>query len=241
MAQPPLSRTNSKQGARFYATIALICIIIGALMFCFLYDNVREQNDVARLDGPTLTWLVGHRNDTVTVIMQAVTNIASPFVLASLIVGGSLIWAWRKRELWRPALLIGAMGLAVATSTLIKQIVGRGRPPIGDMLLPHEIDFSFPSGHTIGIAVLMLVAGYLIYSRLPTTKKLVLWILGTVFVVGLVACSRLYLAYHWVTDVSASIGLAFIILGVVILIDQILKNKKVVIHLETVLKNRIFR
>ena len=236
MVQPTLSSINSKQNVRFYATIALICILIGALMFGFLYDNVREQNDVARLDGPTLTWLVSHRNDTVTVIMQTVTNITSPFVLASLIVGGSLIWAWRKHELWRPALLIGAMGVAVATSTIIKQIVGRGRPPIGDIILPLEIDYSFPSGHTIGVAVLMLVAGYLIYSRRPTIKRLILWILGTVFVVGIVACSRLYLAYHWVTDVSASIGLAFIILGIVILVDLFLKNKKTVVRHVTALQ-----
>lgn len=237
MVQPPLSSISNKQSIRFYAAIALICILIGALTFGFLYDNVREQNDVARLDTPTLTWLVSHRNDTVTVIMQAVTNIASPFILASLIVGGSLIWAWRKRELWRPALLIGAMGLAVATSTIIKQIVGRGRPPFSNMVLPLEVDFSFPSGHTIGIAVLMLVTGYLIYSRRPTTKKLILWILGTIFVVGIVACSRLYLAYHWVTDVSASIGLAFIILGIVILIDLFFKNKKTIVHHKAVLKN----
>lgn len=236
-----LSSIKSNKTTRTYVFVALACILVGTLMFGFLYDNVREQNDVARLDGPTLTWMISHRTDTMTTVMQTITFIASPFVLASLILGGSLIWAWRRHELWRPALLVGAMGLAVATSSLIKQIVGRGRPPFGDMVLPLEIDFSFPSGHTIGIAVLMLVAGYLIYSRRPTTKRLIVWILGTVFAVSIVAGSRLYLAYHWVTDVSASIGLAFIILGIIILVDLFLKDKKAVIHHETVLKNLIFR
>jgi membrane-associated phospholipid phosphatase len=236
---PFLSSIKTNKKTRTYVLVALASIMIGALMFGFLYDNVREQNDVARLDGPTLTWMISHRTDAITTVMQAITFIASPFVLASLI-GGSLIWAWRKRELWRPALLIGAMGLAVATSSLIKQIVGRGRPPFGDMVLPLEIDFSFPSGHTIGITVLMLVGGYLLYSRRPTIKTLVVWILATVFAVSLVAGSRLYLAYHWVTDVSASIGLALIILGIIILVDLFLKDKKVIIHHETRLKNLNF-
>jgi membrane-associated phospholipid phosphatase len=36
---------------------------------------------------------------------------------------------------------------------------------------------------------------------------------------ALVALSRLYLGYHWLTDVVASIGLAFAVTGAVILAD----------------------
>jgi undecaprenyl-diphosphatase len=199
--------------------VALICIVIGSLAFLFLYDNIREQNDIARLDGPTLAWFVGHRSDIVTLIMQALTNIASPIALGGLTVVGSLVWGWRKKEAWRPLLLIGAMGLAVATSTLIKILTGRIRPPLADMIVPFEVDFSFPSGHTLGIAVFVLVAGYLLYSRRPTKKRLVLWIIGSIIGVLLIASSRLYLAYHWITDIGASIGLALIILGIIVLID----------------------
>lgn len=213
---PRISRSVKKR-----LIISFVCVFIGALIFALLYDNVREQNDLVRLDAPTLAWLIGHRSQALTAIMQVVTSVASPIILGSLTVIGSAVWAWRKRELWRPSLLVGAMGLAIIITAGIKLFTGRSRPPMADMILPLEVDFSFPSGHTIGIAVFMLVAGYLIYSRAPTARRLITWLATTVIVVGLVATSRLYLAYHWVTDISASIGLSLVILGGVILIDTV--------------------
>ncbi|MEP7204627.1 MAG: phosphatase PAP2 family protein [Candidatus Saccharibacteria bacterium] len=204
--------------------IALLCIVIGAVSFIFLFDSIREQNDIARLDNPTLMWFVSHRSGSLTVIIKLITTMASPVVLGSLVAVASLIWAVKKREIWRPALLMGAMGLAVAMSTTIKLLVGRGRPPLADMIPPFEVDYSFPSGHTLGIAVLVLVAGYLVYSRRPTKQRLILWITVTILGIGLIAMSRLYLAYHWVTDIGASLGLSLVVFGLVIIIDTLRLN-----------------
>ncbi len=224
MTLPSFVGKITKKPALISLCIGLLCILIGSAIFIFLFDNVREQNDIARLDQPTLAWFMGHRSNSLTAIMKLITTIASPIVLGVLVTVGSLVWGRKRREIWRPALLIGAMGLAVMTSTIIKLLTGRGRPPLSDMIPPFEVDFSFPSGHTLGIAVLVLVAGYLIYSRRPTKRRLFLWITMTVFGISIVASSRLYLAYHWITDIGASVGLALIVFGIVMLVDTWFMN-----------------
>lgn len=200
--------------------IALISIIVGAGIFFGVYDGMNEQNDIARLDNPALQWLVTHRTPAITTAMQIITNIMSPVALAAMIIIGALIWAWRKKEVWRPLLLVGSMSLALLTSTVVKNITERSRPPQADMIPPLEIDYSFPSGHTLGIAVCLLVLGYLLYSRRPSVKRVIGWLLIAVAGIAIIALSRLYLAYHWITDVSASVGLSLVILAVVIIIDS---------------------
>ena len=84
-----------------------------------------------------------------------------------------------------------------------------------------EHSASFPSGHTLGTATLLLVAGYLVCSRRRSVARLVGWGVATVVGTVLVAVSRLYLGYHFLTDVIAAIGLAVAVLGVVSIVDRI--------------------
>jgi undecaprenyl-diphosphatase len=156
--------------------------------------------------------------------MLFLTNLLSPVAVAAFVLTGAAIWMWRTKEIWRPSLLVGATTIAFVTSTTIKSLTERSRPPAADMIPPLEIDYSFPSGHTLGLAVILLVLGYLFYSRRPTKKRLVLWISSTMIGVGLVAFSRLYLGYHWTTDILASIGLSLIILAIVIIVDILTKH-----------------
>ena len=98
------------------------------------------------------------------------------------------------------------------------------RPSQINMIQPFETDFSFPSGHTIGTVVFLLVIGYLLYSRHFSGGKLIGWIILAFFGTAVIAISRLYLGYHWLTDVVASVGLGLIILAVIIIIDKIVTN-----------------
>ncbi len=208
---------------RLIAIVTLL--IIGCGIFFFAYDSMREGNDLARLDMPVLQWVIAHRSPDMTAFMQLVTNIVAPVPFALVIVLGTVAWAIWKKELWRPSLLVGAMGLTLGISSLIKNLIERSRPPHIDMVLPLELDYSFPSGHTLGIAVYLLVLGYLLYSRRRSPRFLAAWIPASVFAIGLVAFSRLYLGYHWITDVTASVGLSLVILAVIVLVDTCKPSK----------------
>lgn len=215
---PKLVSLGSTQNRYIIAAVGLI--LIGAVIFYAMADSVYDKDDFFRFDQPVLDFIYTYRSPLLTAVMEFITNLLAPFSFALFVSVGCATWIWRRRELWRPFLLMTAMCVAMITSVTIKQIVERTRPPHDFMVAPFELDYSFPSGHTIGIAVFVFVLSYLLYSRRLETRHALLWVLSGLFLIALIAFSRLYLAYHWLTDVTASVGLGLIILGIVIIIDQ---------------------
>lgn len=214
LSSPALRRFNKK---RPFLIASLI--VIGLVLFTYMYDSVASHNSIALFDLPILEWMARHRSPLLTTLMQIITNLTGPVVLSIAITAGAGLWVWRKNEVWRPTILVASMGGVLVLSTLIKNLVQRHRPPIEHMISPPELDYSFPSGHTLGTAVFLLVLGYLIYSRSPRLLSLAGWVFAIIMGVSLVALSRLYLGYHWFTDISASVGLSFIILAGIVVVD----------------------
>jgi len=79
-----------------------------------------------------------------------------------------------------------------------------------------ETSFSFPSGHTAGAATLVLTLAYLSWSGPRGWRRLTALTLGSVLIIALVGGSRLYLGYHFVTDVLAGACLGLVTLGLVV-------------------------
>lgn len=207
---------------RLYATGAGL-LVVGVVLFLLVLAAVTSGGGLAMLDQPSHDWLVAHRNPLLTGVLEAVTTVSSPTYLTIIGIGFALVWAWRSRQLWRPGLLMAAMVATVALSYLVKHQVVRPRPPTSQMLMGPDDAFSFPSGHTMGAAVFLLVLAYLLLSRLSAPVRLTPWVVAAVVVVvGVltVALSRLYLGYHWLTDVTASMTLSLWILGLVIIVDS---------------------
>lgn len=199
----------------------LVLIAGGLLVFGKMLDDVREGDDLAAIDQAVLDWLVAHRSPWLTNLLAAITFVTGPVVMPILVVVACGGWWWVRREWWRPLLLAGAMLGSTVLGMVVKDLVGRPRPPEETMHVPGaETSASFPSGHTLGTATLLLVAGYLVCSRRRSVALLVGWGVATVVGTGLVAVSRLYLGYHFLTDVIAAIGLAVVVLGVVSIVDR---------------------
>jgi membrane-associated phospholipid phosphatase len=203
---------------------ALFCwagalLVAGDAVFWLMFAAVQSDSGLAGLDGPVHSLMVDSRSPAATMLLAALTTLTSPETLS--VVGGAfaLAWALRRRELWRPAVLMGAMALAVVLTTLIKQLVSRSRPPTSDFLLGPDDALSFPSGHTVGIGVFTVVLAYLVLSRSGTRTTAVLGFSAAFAVTALVGLSRLYLGYHWLTDVVASFGVALVVAAVAVFAD----------------------
>lgn len=200
--------------------VAVLFFLLGAAGFGLIAANIHGTALVG-IDQPVAEWMVAHRTAALTSTMLAITNILSPVGFALAVLIGCGVWAWRKKEYWRPLLLVSAMGVAFVVASLIKHVAERQRPPLATMITPFELDFSFPSGHTIGVAVFLFVLGYLLWSRRRSRRAFAAWTAVGLVGVVLVAFSRLYLGYHWVSDVSASTCLALMILALVIAVDPL--------------------
>ncbi|NYI41287.1 phosphatase PAP2 family protein [Demequina lutea] len=202
--------------ARVVALLAMVAL--SAVATGWLLDGVREGGDLSLWDGPTLSWLVAHRDSVATMTMTTVTTIAGEVVLTAIAALTVLLLAVRRHRV-EAFLLAVALGSAETISLVLKHLVGRVRPPAGDVVGPVEHTLSFPSGHTIGMATFTLALAYLWWRARPGRKRA--WAGWGVAVVltSLVATSRLYLGDHWLTDVVASIVLSWGVMAVVVLLD----------------------
>lgn len=209
------------RGPQIAVGIGLALVVLGVATFLAVFDAVQERDDLAALDQPVLEGLAAARSDLATAVLTAITTVTGPTVLPVIVLLAALAWGFLGRQWWQAALLAGAMILSTVISVAIKDAVARPRPALDTQVVAGvESTYSFPSGHTIGTATLLLVAGYLAWVRRPRVGSLVLWVLGIAAGVFVVALSRLYLGYHFVTDVAASVGLAVAVLGVVVVLDR---------------------
>ena len=228
----PWSRTGSRwvqegsgwvrdRGHQIAVVLGLTLVVLGTAGFLGVYDAVQDRDDLAELDEPVLGGLVAARSGTMTAVLTAVSTVTGPVVLPVIVVAATLVWGFVRRSWWQAGLLAGAMVLSTLVSMTLKAAVARPRPPVDTMSVPgYETTYSFPSGHTIATATLLLVIGYLAWVRRPQVGSLVAWAVLVTAGTGLVAVSRLYLGYHFVTDVLASMALAIAILGLVIALDR---------------------
>lgn len=204
----------------------LVLIVIGVLGFLVVYDSVRERDDLWFTDDVVLEWMVAHRSATATTVLTFITNMFGPVVLPILVAVGCLWWGLATKRWWEPGLLVGAMITSTIVSTVLKAVVARPRPDESAMVVAGvERSFSFPSGHTIGAATLVLVGGYLVWRQWKEGRQrrivFALWVVVSVVVIVVVGGSRLYLGYHFVTDVLAGASLAVAVLGGVVVIDRL--------------------
>lgn len=219
----------------FFAAAGLL--VAGDAIFWLMVAAVQSDSGAALLDGPVHDGLVAARNPWATALLMAVTTVTSPLWMSLIGAVVAVAWVIRKREVWRPALLIGAMAATAVLSYVVKHELVRARPSSDDFLLGPDDAWSFPSGHTFGAAVFLFVLAYLLASRARPRAREVSAGLGGSLVAclgtALVAFSRLYLGYHWLTDVVASIGLAFAVTGAVILTDGLRGTTKYRVDLST--------
>lgn len=200
----------------------LALIAVGLLGFAVMLDSVVEQDDFTILDEPVLDFLVANRTPALTAILLTITFVSGPVVLPIVVGAACLVWGLRTRDWWRPLLLIGATITSALLSLAVKSDIARPRPPLEAQVIPGaETTMSFPSGHTITTATSCLVGGYLVWSRHRSRRVLATWLTTTALATGAVGLSRLYLGYHFVTDVLAAIALAVAVLGVVTVVDRI--------------------
>ncbi len=210
-------------------TLILLLLVSGCLIFMIAYSAITQFNSLSKANWLVNDFFSSHRQTFLNNFFRFITSLGDPIFFVMIISLTAISWVYRRRETWRPLLMLSSIGIATLASSLIKQITGYPRPDDSFMVPPLEVGFSFPSTHTTLMLVFLLVTGYLFYSRYrKRNKKLWLynWLIITVIGTVMMALSRLYLGYHWLTDIIASIGLSLVIFTLIIVIDKY-SNRKI--------------
>lgn len=206
--------------------IAITSLVAGVILLSFAFFHKNNLSIFEINNQKIMNWIADHRSEQMTQVFDTITHIADPVNIIIFTIILSIVWYIFKREKLRPILLTVFVSAAGLTSTILKELIKNPRPDSNFMIKPYELDYSFPSGHTLCTAAFIIFLSYLMYSRKFSAFSYLYWLLISIFVTSLVAISRLYLGYHWTTDIIASIGLTLIILCIMIFTDLLINKYK---------------
>ena len=189
------------------ALIAVLSVAGAATLF--ITEDAREPNGPLPIDTRILSISVDHRTPGLVSAARWTSHLGDPATLLGLAVLAT-VWIWfRRRSIVEAVMPLVALLGAAAIEFMMKQVIGRPRPPLAYHLL-QEADASFPSGHATGstafFVTLAIVAGF--HLRNQWVRGFL--IVGAAVVSALIGISRVVLGVHWVTDITAGwfLGLA---------------------------------
>lgn len=176
-------------------TAGLCFVLIAAYMALDDRNGSHERGLVAEV--------TQHRTPLLVELARIITTAGSGGVLVvvGLAVAG-LLW-WRSRQLLLPTIVLAALAGTATLVTVLKVSLARVRPFTAVGLGTPATDYSFPSGHTTNSTVVYCLSAALLGA--PITVRLLrrLVTLAAAALSGVIGWSRVYLGYHWPTDVLA--------------------------------------
>ena len=190
VARPPVAAASKVVIAGFVGLIASL-LVLG-----FIAGGVREQEAFA-LDAWATPFLHSISSPLLDAFMTGLTTMGSTLILVPLfiVVVGSLLVSKR----YGAALFFGvATGGALLIDYTMKLIFERPRPKLDyAAVLP---DYSFPSGHSMNGIVFYVGLALIIWSIFGRRVGILATIVAAVLALG-IGTSRIYLGYHYLTDV----------------------------------------
>jgi undecaprenyl-diphosphatase len=160
-------------------------------------------------DVAILQSVAGIRSGWITGGAFDVTALGSVVVLTLLTVTAVIVLLAlpARADALQVALAAAGSGIWIA---LLKHGLGRDRPTAVPRLV-EVTGFSFPSGHTLAAAAVYATIAIVVGRRLPAGWARGALLAMTLFLVGSVAASRVYLGVHYPSDVLAGVlfGLAW--------------------------------
>ena len=180
------------------------------LLFVILGYIVKFYPDMLiGFDQPIQTAIRGDLPATLTTVFRGITRLIDLPIVISWAILLTVIFYLKK---WKSESLLVAGNLSLAGILIVslKHLYQRPRPEI--LHLVEEKGFSFPSGHSLAVTLLIgsliIIVGQRVKDR---TVKLILQFLLGIYLVSVII-SRVYLGVHYPSDVLASLCLGLGIL-----------------------------
>ena len=215
MAPPQLQARDAvvAQSSAAPALAGAGLLVLAVVAFAGLVDGVSEHADLASYDPGITSSVAALRLPGLTFAAEVASTVGSEAAIGVL-TALTLVWMWFvRRDRARAALFATTMVVGAAVTLGVKHLLGRHRPAATFVVGPVDHGYSFPSGHTLFSTVFLgLVVMLVVWPRVGRGGRagaLVAGILGSLAI----GASRVYLGYHWTTDVIAGWVLAVAVLA----------------------------
>lgn len=186
-------------------SFALLLFVIIGYMVKFYPEML------VNFDQPIQTAIRGDLPEFLTLLFRAITHLIDIPVIITWVLLVAFIF-YRKQWKMESFLMLGNLTLAGLLIVTFKNIYQRPRPEI--LHLVEEKGFSFPSGHSLAVTIMVGTLIVIFSQRIKDKlwKRIVQILLG--FYLLSVLVSRVYLGVHYPSDVLASLcvglGILFI-------------------------------
>jgi membrane-associated phospholipid phosphatase len=195
---------------RDYLPVVVI-VLGGAALTTFAGDAFTDVAELVHSKSPALQrsdarfhdWAISERSPIATKIFVAATNFGSPVSLGILVAIVAVVLIVRHRYGWA-IYLVGTTGIGSLMLLELKRYFARARPDLAEALRLAS-GYSFPSGHSMGSAIVFGALGYLALRSQRTWRAKAAALAAAVTLVVTIALSRVYLGVHWISDVSAGV------------------------------------
>jgi undecaprenyl-diphosphatase len=205
---PAEASSRSRRRRPNLAVGGLVTLVASLLVFGAIAAAVGEhQTD--RLDAAMTSLLHGLAMPVLDAFMQTVTQLGSNLVIVPLLAVALILLIWTRRQSAAVFLAASAIG-SIQLSAPLKLVFERQRPQLPWAQAPS--DYSFPSGHAMDSFVFYVALGLIawwIWGR----RAGVVAIGAGVALALLIGSSRIYLGFHYFTDVIGGYlaGLAWLL------------------------------
>jgi membrane-associated phospholipid phosphatase len=200
------SRLDPTSLAGLGLTVASAVMLLGAVVFGLLLLMVRSDTGFAHFDLGAAQFAARHASPGSTHVLRTFSQLGGAVVLVPLSCVICLLASRRHGLLAAAGFLILTVGGQFAVVDLIKWIVDRARPDI-DRLTGFSGP-SFPSGHAAAAAASFAAFAFL--AGIGRSRRWqAIWAGGAVAIASGIACTRVFLGVHWLTDVLAGLTLGW--------------------------------
>lgn len=191
---------SSRQDLHPLLAAVAVCSLGLFVLVAALLAQVPEQADV--FDQTVTRFFLGLRRPALNPLVSRWTGLGSWAGLSVLtvVLAGTLALRQMARQ---AAFTVLTMATAGLLATVLKILFARQRPPLEDLLGPPSLTHAFPSGHSLGTAAFACTLLCLAWLGGSTGRRQAGAATAAAVFTLTVGASRVYLGYHWPTDVLA--------------------------------------
>jgi membrane-associated phospholipid phosphatase len=200
------SRLNPEVATGLALTVALGAVIVGGVVIGALAYLVRTNSQLVDVDASVAQWGADHAGSVSERGLTLITQLGETWFVAVLAIVVSVVALLRRPNRWIPVFFLTVLVGQWLLTNGIKEVLDRVRPtlnPIAETLGP-----SFPSGHTTTAAAFYAAAA-LVLGRGVGPHGRALLAGAAVGIAVAVACTRIFLDVHWLTDTIAGLFLGW--------------------------------
>ncbi len=187
-----------------HLTIGMFLIVLTCWSFGEIAEDYSTRGWLATMDGRAAQFFEGMMTPTLTSIAKAITFLGSvAFVTASAFCL-ALVLAFRKAHYHLLLVALAMLGGSLLNITL-KHLFHRQRPVLENPVVTLS-SYGFPSGHTMGSALLWGCVAIVAANSLRTSAGRASIFLAAAVWVAIIGATRIYLGAHYFTDVVGAVA-----------------------------------